>query len=285
MADDSAGKELLTLLYRWLSGEFGDPLGGPEQWRPVDWRSLAANGTDRQKDRELAVALQPDLVRTLLAFLATNPETHVAGVERPDASYRRDVTCPESTTGSKRHVVKTVLASHLAQRSRCYVEGLPPASLPRPGAGQCAWRDCDSGPAASLVPHGVPVRQMHKERRLLFLIRLVESPPDKVLGFGKCRVGCTAEAVELHQEIEHSVLVVGHHGADQLHLDLVLLPADHVDANQYCSYVCSPPWAGLPMSCWPTGSTTKSMTSNGTCPTRTGQSSGTSTTSLGQSRP
>jgi hypothetical protein len=75
---DWAGKELLTLLYRWLSGEFGDPLVGPEQWRPVDWLSLAANGTDRQKDRDLAVALQPDLVRTFLAFLEVNPETDVA---------------------------------------------------------------------------------------------------------------------------------------------------------------------------------------------------------------
>ena len=54
---------------------------------------------------------------------------------------------------------------------------------------------------------------------------------------------------------------------------------------QYNSMICSPPCAGLPIRRCPAGSTTKSINSKGTWPTSTGQSSGTSTTSLGQSRP
>ena len=50
------------------------------------------------------------------------------------------------------------------------------------------------------------------------------------------------------------------------------------------SIMCSPPWAGLPMSCRRPGSTTRSINSSGTCPISTGHASSTSVTSQIQSR-
>src|SRR5262245_15007103 len=56
-------------------------------------------------------------------------------------------------------------------------------------------------------------------------------------------------------------------------------------ASQYISSTCSPPWAGLPIRLWFTGSTTKSSSVRGIRPITTGQSSGNSTTSVVHSRP
>ncbi len=57
------------------------------------------------------------------------------------------------------------------------------------------------------------------------------------------------------------------------------------ESLQYSSYICSPPCSGLAISRCIFGSMTKSRSSSGTCPMRTGQSSETSMTSTRQSRP
>jgi hypothetical protein len=72
---DWGGKEVLTALCRWLAGEFGDPLSGSDQWRPVDWTALTAQRQDRLKDIEIATALQSMLVRDFLAYLQNVPDS------------------------------------------------------------------------------------------------------------------------------------------------------------------------------------------------------------------
>jgi len=57
------------------------------------------------------------------------------------------------------------------------------------------------------------------------------------------------------------------------------------EGAQYSSYICSPPWAGLPTSRRPCTSMVKSRCSSGIWPMRTGTSSGTSITSMLQVRP
>ena len=69
---DWAGKELLTTLFRWLSGEFGwqDPDTG--QLDPINWEQLIAERTDAEMDRTISRAIQPRLVSAFLQYLADN---------------------------------------------------------------------------------------------------------------------------------------------------------------------------------------------------------------------
>src|SRR5207249_599607 len=58
-----------------------------------------------------------------------------------------------------------------------------------------------------------------------------------------------------------------------------------VELSQYSSYMCSPPWAGLPISAQLRKSSTRSRCTSGNWPMRTGTVSGTSSTSIVQLRP
>lgn len=64
-----AGKELFTLLCRWLSGEFGWPVGVNYERQPVNWEELVDKRQDGEMDREIANTLQPRFVEAFLDFL------------------------------------------------------------------------------------------------------------------------------------------------------------------------------------------------------------------------
>jgi hypothetical protein len=66
---DWAGKEILQTLCRWLAGEFGWKSAGEETRERVDWLALMDERRDGVKDREIAIALQPRLVDSLLSHL------------------------------------------------------------------------------------------------------------------------------------------------------------------------------------------------------------------------
>jgi hypothetical protein len=66
---DWAGKEILSLLCRWLSGEFGWPQSADGKRTPIDWEALQGKRRDGEMDREIAVTLQPRFVATFLEEL------------------------------------------------------------------------------------------------------------------------------------------------------------------------------------------------------------------------
>ena len=69
---DWAGKELLAYLRQWLAAEFGwlnKETGAREQ---LDWESMSRRERD-ERDREIEHAIQPLLVRELLAVLSKAP--------------------------------------------------------------------------------------------------------------------------------------------------------------------------------------------------------------------